>query len=195
MYREPQGNSCSQPAPQVGNMYGRRRNAVPVDRGFGSVTWRTESGSSHSTSTLVAESGSSHGTHLSGRSFSPPQIIRCLPSRPTKLPRRSTLQTMAYTEHWGETDAPPQIETVRLSDDSSDEYQNSRTSDQTESDTELDAEDNDILDDDMAPGTHRRSRTAERGEAKSQVSTARVSTTPDWRGQRQSGAPQLLHDV
>ena len=162
MSREPQGNSLSQPAPRVGNIYRRRPNAVPVDTASGSGTWLTEPGSSHSTGTLAAESGSSHGTQSSGRSSSPPQMIRRLPSRPTKRARRSTLQTMAYTEHLGETDAPPQIETVRLRDDSSDEYQNSRRSDQTQSDTEPDAEDNDILDDNTALGTSRRSRTAER---------------------------------
>jgi len=158
-------------------MYGCRRDAVPVDRASGSGTWRTEPGSSHSTRTLAAESGSWHGTQSSGRSSSPPQIIRRHPSRPTKRHRRSTLQTTAYTEHLGETDAPPPIETVRLSDDSSDEYQNSGRSDQTESDTEPDAEDNDIPDDDTAPGTRRRSRTVERRQAKSRVSTVRVSTT------------------
>ena len=71
----------------------------------------------------------------------------------SKRPRRSTLQTTAYTE----PDEQPQIETVRVSDDSSDEYQTSRRSDQTESDTEPDAEDNDFPDDDTAPGTGRRS--------------------------------------
>jgi len=156
MSREPQGYSLSQPAPGVGNMYGHRRNAVPVDRASGSGTQRTEPCSSHSTGILAAESGSSHGTQSSGRSSSPPQIIRQLPSRPTKRPRRSTLQTTAYTEHLGETDGPRQIETVRLSDDSSDEYQNSRRSDQTELDTEPGAEDTDIPDDDSAPGTRRR---------------------------------------
>ena len=60
---------------------------------------------------------------------------------------------MAYTEPEGKPDAQPHIETVRLSNDSSDEYQNSCRSDQTESDTEPDAEDNDIPDDDTAPGT------------------------------------------
>ena len=155
MSREPQRNSLSQLAPRVGNMYGRRCNTIPVDRGSGSETWRTESGSSHSTRTLAAESDSSHGTQSSGRSSSPLQITRHLPSRPTKHPRRSTLQTTAYTEHLGETDTPPQIETVPVSDDSSHEYQNSRRSDQTESDIELEAEDNDIPDDDTPPGTRR----------------------------------------
>jgi len=169
-------------------MYGRRCNAVPVNRASGSGTRRTEPGSSHSTRTLAAESGSSHGTQSSGQSSSPPQIIRRLPSRPTKRPRKSTLQTTAYTEHLEETDAPQQIETVRLGDDSSDEYQNSRRSDQTESDPEPDAEDNDIPDDDTAPGTRRRSQTAERRQAKSRVSTVRVATTS-----RSQGAAPVRH--
>ena len=82
-------------------MYGHRRNAVPVDWGSGSGTRRTQSGSSHSTQTLAADSGSSHGTQSSSRSSFPPQITRWVPSRPTKCPRRSTLQTTAYTEHLG----------------------------------------------------------------------------------------------
>jgi len=157
MSREPQRNSLRQPAPRVGNMYGRRRNAIPVDRGSGSGTWRTESGCSHSTRTLAAKSDSSHGTQSSGQSSSATQITSCLPSRPTKHPRRSTLQTTAYTEHLGESDTPPQIETVHLNDDSSDEYQNSRRSDQTESDIEPEAEDNYIPDNDTPPGTRQRS--------------------------------------
>ena len=148
-------------------MYGRRRNATPVDRGAGSGTRRTKSGSSHS-------------TQLSGRSSSPPQITRCLPSQSTKGPRRSPLWTTVYTAVLGETEAPPHILTVCLSDNSRDEYQNSPRSDQTESETEPDAESNDIADDDTLSGTGRRTRTAERQQANSQVSTVRVSTTSGW---------------
>ena len=171
MSRNPQGNSLSQPAPRVGNLYRGRRDAVPADRGSGSVTQRTESGSSHSTRTMAAESGSSHGTQLSGRSSSPPQSTRRLLSRPAKRPRRSTLQTTAYTEPEGEPDAQRQIGTVHLSDDSSDEYQNSRRSDQTESDTEPDAEDNDIPAEDNTSWTRHLSRTADRQQANTRVST------------------------
>jgi len=53
-----------------------------------------------------------------------------------------------YSEPEGEPDAQQQIATVRLSDEGSDEYQISRRSDETESDTEPDPEDNDVLDDD-----------------------------------------------
>jgi len=65
-----------------------------------------------------------------------------------KCASRRTLQTTAYSEPEGEPDAQQQIATVRLSDESSDQYQNSRRSDETESDTEPDAEDNDVPDDD-----------------------------------------------
>jgi len=153
MSRQPQGNSHSQPAPRVGNLYRHERDTVPVDRGSRSGTQRTETGSSHSTRTMLAESCNSHSTQWSGQSSSPPQSTRRLLSRPSKRPRRSTLQTTAYTE----PDAQPQIETVRVSDDGSDEYQTSRRSDQTESDTEPEAEDNDFPDDDTAPGTRPRS--------------------------------------
>jgi len=130
-----------------------------MDRGSGSGTGRTESGRSHSIGTLVAESDSSNGTQSC---FSTPQIPRRLPSGPTKRFRRSTLQTTVYTEHLGETDVPPQIERVCLSDSSSDEYQNSRRSDETELDTEPDPKDKDIRDDDIAPGALRHSQTVER---------------------------------
>jgi len=82
-------------------MYWCRHDAGPVDRGSGSGTPWTQSGSSHSIQTLVAESGSSHCTQLSGRASSLPQITRRLPSEPRKHPRRSTLQTMEGTEHLG----------------------------------------------------------------------------------------------
>jgi hypothetical protein len=172
MSRQPQGNSLSQPTPRVGNLYRRKRDAVPADRRSGSQTQRTESGSSNSTRTLQPESGSS-----SGRSSSPPQNTRRPLSRPAKRPRRSTLQATAYTEHEEEPGAQPQIETVRLSDDSSDEYQNSHRSDETESDTEPDAEENDNPDHNTESGPRRRSRTGDRRQTNTRVSTVRVSTT------------------
>jgi len=75
-----------------------------------------------------------------------------------------------------EPDAEQQLETVRVSDDSSDEYQTCGRSDQTESDTEPDAEDTDFPDDDPPPGTRGYSQPAERRQANHQVSTVRVST-------------------
>jgi len=80
--------------------------------------------------------------------------------------------------------------TVRLSDESSDEYQNSRRSDETESDTEPDAEDNDVPDDDTGSGSRHRSRTADRRQANTRVSTVRVSTTSGSQGAVQVGHTQ-----
>jgi len=148
MFRQPQGKSLSHPTSPVGNLEWRRRDAIPAQRESGSGTQRTKSGSSHSTRTLPAESSSSHGTQSSARSSFPPQTTRRPTSPPVKRARRRTLQTTAYSEPEGEPDAQQQIATVRLSDESSDEYQNSRRSDETESNTQPDAEDNDVPDDD-----------------------------------------------
>jgi len=176
MSRQPQGKSLSQPTSRVGNLEGRRRDAIPVQRESGSGTQQTESGSSHSTRTPPAESISPHGTQSSGHIASPPQTTRRPTSRPVKRARRRTLQTTAYSEPEGEPGAQQQIASVRLSDESSDEYQNSRRSDETESDTEPNAEDNDVPDDDTGSGSRHRSRTADRRQANTRVSTVRVST-------------------
>ena len=111
MSRQPHGKSLSQPTSRVGNLERCRRDAIPAQRGSGSGTQRTES-------------GSSHGTQSSSRSSSPPQTTRRPTSRPVKRARRRTLQTTAYSEPEGEPDAQQQIVTVRLSDESRDEYQN-----------------------------------------------------------------------
>jgi len=177
MSRQPQGKSLSEPTSRVGNLERRRRDAIPAQRGSGSGTQRTKSGSSHSTRTLPAESSSSHGTQSSRRSSSPPQTTRRPTSRPLKGARRRTLQTTAYSEPEGDPDAQQQIATVRLGDESCDKYQNSRRSDETESDTEPDAEDNDDPDDDTGSGSRHRSQTADRRQANTRVSTVRVSTT------------------
>ena len=103
-----------------------------------------------------------------------PRATRAL-ERPPKRPRRRTIQSTTYNDIETEPDAQEPKETVRLSDDSSDEYQNSRRSDQTESDTEPDTEYNNILDATGA-GLRHRSRTAD-GQTNIPVSTVRVSTT------------------
>ena len=88
-----------------------------------------------------------------------------------------------YNDIEMEPDAQAPAETVHLSDDSSDEYQNSRRSDQTESDTEPDKEDNDIPDATGA-GLRHRSQTGD-GQTNNPVSTVRVSTT--------SGSQEATH--
>jgi len=80
--------------------------------------------------------------------------------------------------------------TVGLSDERSDESQNSRRSNERESDTEPDAEDNDVPDDDTGSGSRHRSRTAHRGQANARVSTVRVLTTSGSHGAAQVGTTQ-----
>ena len=104
-------------------MNGRRRDVVPADRLSRLVTQQTESGSSNS-------------GELSGCNSSPPPIARrLLPQLAKRLPS-STIQTTAWTEPEMEADGQWHMERVRLTDDSSDEYQMSHPGDETELDTE-----------------------------------------------------------
>jgi len=119
----PDSMGSNQPTSRGGNMNKGRRDVVPGDRLCRSVTQQPESGSSNS-------------RQSSGRNSSPPPIVRGLLARPAKRLRRSTIQTTAYTEPEMEADRQGHMEPVRLSDDSSDEYQMSHSSDQTEPDTE-----------------------------------------------------------
>jgi len=104
-------------------MNGRRRDIVPEDRLSRSVTQQTKSGSSNAAGSL-------------GRNSSPPPIARRLLAPPAEPLQSSTIQTTAYTEPEMEADGQGHMEPVRLSDDSSDEYQMSHPGDETEPDTE-----------------------------------------------------------
>jgi len=104
-------------------MNGHRRDVVAADRLSRSVTHQTESVSSNS-------------TELSGRNCSPPLSTRRLLARPAKRLRSSTIQTTTYTQPEMEADGQGHMETVPLSDDSSDEYQMSQSGDETEPETE-----------------------------------------------------------
>jgi len=138
--------SC-QPAPRVGNlnMNGCRRNVVPNPIGSGSGMQGDESGSSQ---TLL--------THQpSCRSQSPgPGETRVL-ARPPKRPRRTTIQTRASIEPEVEPDGQGHLETVYLSDDSSDEYQNPCNADETGSETEIDVDASDISEGTISGQRHR----------------------------------------
>jgi hypothetical protein len=162
-----QANSRSQPTPRVGNLNGRRRDAVSDAM----PSTRSSSGTQQSNS--VRSTSTNSNGQSSHQTPSPPNATRTL-ERPPKRPRRRTIQSTTYTEHETEPDAQAPIETVRLSDESSDEYQNSHRSGQTESDTEPDIED-DTIDSTQSELRHR-SRTADR-RANNRVSTVRVSTT------------------
>jgi len=79
------------------------------------------------------------------------------------------IQSTRYTDIATEPDAEVPTETLCLSDDSRHEYEASRRLDQIESDTEPDAEEDDIPDPTEA-GRRHRSRTADK-QTKNQVST------------------------
>ena len=135
MYKQLQANSCSQPPARVAIQNRGRRNVVPVDKAGRSGTHLTQSGSTHS-------------AHSGARKSSPPWIVGRLLARPAKRPRRDTLHTVVYNDHQADQDEDGQqiTEIFHLSDDSSDEYQNSHISDQTELDTEPDIDENDNAD-------------------------------------------------
>ena len=119
----PDSMGSNQPTSQGGNMNGCRRDVVPADRLSRSVIYQTES-------------GSSNRPESSGYHSSPQPIARRLLARPAKRLRSSTIQTTAYTEPENKADGQGHMEPVRLSDNSSDEYQMSYPGDETEPDTE-----------------------------------------------------------
>jgi len=160
-------NSRSQPTPRVGNLNRRRRDAITDAMGSGrSRPGTQQNGSGSSTSTPSNPSPRPNP--------SPRDSTRAL-GRPPKGPRRSIIQTTAYSEPDVEQDAQVDPETVRLSDDSSDEYQDSHISDETELDIEPDAE-CDATPDSTASGPPHRSRTAGR-QSNNRMTTVRISTT------------------
>jgi len=164
MHKQPQANSRSQPTTWVANQNRRRRDVVPVDK-------TARSG------TQLTESGSPDGAHSGARKSSPPRIVRRLLARPAKRPRRDTLYTVAYNDHKADQDEDGQqiTEIFHLSDDSSDEYQNSHISDQTELDTEPDTDENDNACDTRSITCHQ-SRAGEK-RTNNRVSTVRISST------------------
>ena len=162
----PDTMGSSQPTAPVGNLNGRRRDVVRANMGSGSGTQQNESGSSHS---------APPNSRLSSRNSSPPPIGGVLRGRPSKRPRRGTIQTTAYTEPETEPDGQGHIEAVPLSDDSSDEYQASYQGDETEPDTEPDIEELDSADG-TPSGRRRESQAAER-QGNNRPRTVRISTT------------------
>ena len=145
-----------EPTPRVGNLNGCQRNVRPDTIGSGtseSGTQRNEPASSPR-----AQSGG----QASRRDHSPPPIASGALRRPPKRPRRSTIRPTAYAQH--ETDHRGQGQTeIDLSDDS-DEYQNSRGSDEAESDAEPDPKEIDIADSTASRGISQVSSDAQAAE-------------------------------
>ena len=168
MFRQPHANSRSQPTPRVGNLSGRSRQ-VETD-GIRSASLRSGTQQAQSRGPLITLPNE----QPSRLRPAPPNATGVV-KRPPKRPRRRTIQSTTYNDIETEPDGQAPTETIRLSNDSSDEYQYSRRSDQTESNTEPDTEDNDILYATGAGLCHR-SLMAD-GRTNTRVSTVRVSTT------------------
>ena len=107
----------------------------------------------------------------SRRSPSPSPNEDSVRSRPPKCPRRTTIQTREFIEPETEPDGQAHLKTVSLSDDSSDEYQNSDDPEETDSETELDSQTLDI-----AEGAASRRRDLPQA-ADNRRTTVRISTT------------------
>src|SRR5437879_6742420 len=235
MNKQQLGNSHSQPAPRIGNMYGRRLNAGPASLGSGTARSGSQPNAPDSSPSTILSRQSSRGnpspttieltprvgnlngrrrnvrpgamgsgtsdaatqrnepasspraqsgSQASRRDHSPPPIASGALRRPPKRPRRSTIRPTAYAQH--ETDLRGQGQTeIDLSDDS-DEYQNSRASDEAESDTEPDPEEIDIVDSTASrriPGSQAMRKQQNNGATKVRISTSSGSQLPGpaWR--------------
>jgi len=90
------------------------------------------------------QSGSAQSAHSAAQISSLPQNVRRLLVRPAKRLQSDILHIVEYFEDKANLDKDGQqrIETVPLSDDSCDKYQNSHLSDETELDTETDTDEN-----------------------------------------------------
>ena len=180
-------NSRSQPTPRVGNLNGRRRDVVPSSIGSSQQTPRVgdlarrrqdvvADSVGSSLGTQQNETGSSQTTTLRSRqpsrwSPSPSPNEDRVQSRPPKRPRRTTIQTREFIEPETEQDGQARQETVRLSDDSSNEYQNPDNLEETDSETELDSEPLDVAE--GAPSMRRELPQA----AENRRTTVRIWTT------------------
>ena len=153
------------PGVQASNQNGRRRDVVLGSRGSGSGSQQNQSGTSRTTRS---------NCQPSRRSPSPGPNETSVLARQHKRPRRSTIQTRAYIEPGTEPDGQEHLETVHLSDDSSDAYQNPGDADETESDTEPDTEALDI-EEDTASARRHGSQAGQQGN--SGPMTVRISTT------------------
>ena len=138
----------SQQTPRIGNWNGRRRDVVPDPIGSRSGMQPDESGIS-----LLNQA--------SRQSKSPVPSGAGVLARPPKRSRRTTIQTTANIEPETEPNGQGHLETVHLSDDSSDEYQNPCDADETGSETAIDAEASDICEQ-TTSGRHHSSQASRR---------------------------------
>jgi len=143
----------------------RRRDVVPGPIGCGSGMQAEESASSQ---TLL--------THQpSRRRQSPGPGETGVLASPPKCPRRTTIQTRANIEPEGASIGQGHLETVHLSDDRSDEYQNPCNADETGSETEIAVDASNISEGTTSGRRHRSQASRRRG--KGQRPLVRISTT------------------
>jgi len=165
----PDTMASSRPAPRVGNlnMDGRRCDVVPNPIGSRSGIQADESGSSQ---TLL--------THQPWRrSQSPGPGETGVLARPPKRPRRTTIQPRTNIEPEAEPDGHGHFETVHLSDDSSNEYQNPCNVEETGSETEIDIDAFDISEETTSGWRPRSQASRRQGKGHGQRPMVRISTT------------------
>ena len=148
-------NSRSQPTPRVGNLNRRRRDVEPSSFGSSQPTPRVANLVRYRRDVVDTvgsglgrqqnKTGSSQTTTLRSRqpsrlSLSPSPNEGSVPSRPPKRPRRTRIQTREFIEPEMEAGGQAHLQTVCLSDDSSDVYQNPDDREETDSETVLDSE-------------------------------------------------------
>jgi len=163
----PDTMASSQTAPRVGdlNMNGRRHDIVPNPIGSGSGMQADESGGSQTPLT--------HQPSRLRQSSRPCETG--VLARPPKRQRRTTIQTRANIEPEAEPDGQGRLETVHLSDDSSNEYQNPCNADETGSETEINVDASDISEGTTSGRRHRSQ--ASRRVGKGERPMVRISTT------------------
>ncbi|KAG0130074.1 hypothetical protein HOY82DRAFT_540387 [Tuber indicum] len=130
-----QTQARSQPVPQVDNRSGRRRDNGPRSEKVKSQSQRAR--------TSVASYSSQTSSR---RNSSPPASTSPDRGRRAKRARKNTAHNTAHTELETEPDGQGHLEMVHLSDDSQDEFQDSRAPAGTESDGEIDLAETDITD-------------------------------------------------
>ncbi|PUU77999.1 hypothetical protein B9Z19DRAFT_1065385 [Tuber borchii] len=120
-------------------------------------------------------------------SLSPGSNETSIPAKPPKRPQRSTIQTRVYIEPEADHNVQDYWETVHLSDDSSNAYQNLGDTEETKSDTEPDTETLDIEEGTVSEPRHSSQTAGQLGN--SSPMTVRISTTLE--SQEASLAPRM----
>jgi len=163
----PDPMASSRPALRVGilNMNWRSRHIVPDPIGSGAGMQADESGSSL---TLLTAQPSRRGQ-------SPGPYGTEVLARPPLCLRRMTIQTRVNIEPEAQPDGHGHLETVHLSDDSTDEFKNPFNPDATKSENEIDVDASDISEGTTSTRRHRSQASCRQGNG--QRPMVPISTT------------------